>query len=291
MYRKGLQFIIIVILASLMIPVQAQNIIEPQDGLWRETWENTGRTYCNDRNYYFDPYNEDLELAYNGYRSINIIYQTTGNEHTFVFLEPGSYSRVEEGRRGMITYVLELVSSERIDMTAIFEAFNGTCVRRIHATWRYIGEGSSVASSYQSGNLNHRLDANFGSVRLRAGFTPDPYRVRVTAGGPVSVLYVTAGATSTGNECTGYASSAPDYKLNWSGRSGRLEFDFDGDGDTVMIIRTPDGDWYCNDDGGRSYNPEITFRNPDTGTYAIWIASYNRGRHYDGVLEISEFAD
>ena len=32
---------------------------------------------------------------------------------------------------------------------------------------------------------NAGLTANFGEIRLNAGFTPDPYRVNLTAGGSI----------------------------------------------------------------------------------------------------------
>ena len=32
---------------------------------------------------------------------------------------------------------------------------------------------------------NAGLTANFGEIRLNAGFTPDPYRVSITAGGSI----------------------------------------------------------------------------------------------------------
>ncbi|MFN3536213.1 MAG: peptidase, partial [Brevundimonas sp.] len=51
---------------------------------------------------------------------------------------------------------------------------------------------------------------NYGTVRLSAGFTPDPYNVSVTAGGSIR-------ANDRFSDCRGYISNAPDVRLHWSG--------------------------------------------------------------------------
>jgi hypothetical protein len=147
---------------------------------------------------------------------------------------------------------------------------------------------TAIPAHAQEG-LNPRRSANFGSVSLRAGFIPDPYRVEMISGGSVDVDdFFTADSSS---DCRGYASSAPDFELRWSGNSHRLEFDFDGRGDTVMIINDPLGNWYCDDDDGPGLDPELSFSYPRVGTYDIWIASYSPDDFIVGTLEISEIAD
>lgn len=41
---------------------------------------------------------------------------------------------------------------------------------------------------------NAGLTANFGEIRLNASFTPDPYRVSITAGGSIDVILEWDGA-------------------------------------------------------------------------------------------------
>src|SRR5690606_41731528 len=48
-----------------------------------------------------------------------------------------------------------------------------------------------------------------GTVRLSAGFTPDPYNISITAGGTIQ-------ASERFSGCRGYISHAPDVRLHWS---------------------------------------------------------------------------
>jgi hypothetical protein len=148
--------------------------------------------------------------------------------------------------------------------------------------------GSSTSGSSTGGSGSTRLDftlrANYGTTSLRAGFLPDPHQVNITSGGPIDV-----DSLFSASECRGWATSAPDFELTWSGNASYLRFDFDGAGDTVMIINDPSGDWYCDDDDGPGTDPRLAFSNPETGVYDIWIASFSRGSFHAGTLNISEF--
>lgn len=141
--------------------------------------------------------------------------------------------------------------------------------------------GAEVAFA-QSG-LDFTLDPNFGSVNLRAGFSPDPYTKAFTSGGDVDIA-----SYLTGPDCEGYATSAPDFRVNWTGNSQRLSFFFISDGDTTMVINEPDGDWYCADDTGNTFHPDLTFRSPEEGQYDIWIGSFDSDDFVNGTLYVTE---
>ena len=85
------------------------------------------------------------------------------------------------------------------------------------------------------------LTANFGEISLSSGFTPDPYRVSVQAGGSVD------GARLPG-ACTGMISQAPDFELTYQAGSLPLVFRTVSSEDTTLIINGPDGRWHCDDD-------------------------------------------
>ena len=104
--------------------------------------------------------------------------------------------------------------------------------------------------------LDLTADPYFGSISLTAGFTPDPHTRRGTGGGTVDVS-----AASYGNECRGHASAAPDFQLNWSGSSSRLQIYFvaEDNSDATLIINTPAGSCLCNDDAPGTLNPGLTF--------------------------------
>lgn len=115
------------------------------------------------------------------------------------------------------------------------------------------------------------LDPNFGSVSLRAGFTPDPMVVSMVAGGDVNVN----DASSLGGQCVGMITDAPDYRIAYTAQPGvKLTIRIRSQADTTLVVNGPDGQWYCNDDLGTSTNPGVVYRTPRSGVYDIWVGTY-----------------
>jgi hypothetical protein len=127
---------------------------------------------------------------------------------------------------------------------------------------------------------NAALTANYGEISLRAGFTPDPYRVQVTAGGSVN------GGALPG-ACTGMISEAPDFEVTYSAGSLPLVFRTVSSSDTTLIINGPDGTWSCDDDSYGDGDAEVRFNRPQSGTYDIWIGTF-RGGTSSATLLITE---
>ncbi len=127
---------------------------------------------------------------------------------------------------------------------------------------------------------NAALTANYGEINLRAGFTPDPYRVQVTAGGSVN------GGALPG-ACTGMISEAPDFEVTYSAGSLPLVFRTVSSSDTTLIINGPDGTWSCDDDSYGDGDAEVRFNRPQSGTYDIWIGTF-RGGNSSATLLITE---
>lgn len=121
----------------------------------------------------------------------------------------------------------------------------------------------------------------FGSVNLRAGFTPDPYRTTVTSGGSIS-------ARSLFNNCTGWVADNIDFVVYYSAGSFNLTISATSQADTTLIVQAPDGRWYCDDDSGPGLNPSITIGNPNSGRYAVWVGSYRQGEYARATLSVSE---
>lgn len=128
---------------------------------------------------------------------------------------------------------------------------------------------------------DYSLPAVSGSVTLNAGFDPDPYRVSVTPGGS------TEAQSAVNSSCRGYISNAPDFELTYNAGNWPLILTVEASADTTLVINGPDGQWYCDDDGGEGTNPLVRFGNPQSGTYDIWIGTYSGGLS-SGTLLITE---
>ena len=123
-------------------------------------------------------------------------------------------------------------------------------------------------------------DPNFGDVRLKESFLPDPHTVTVTSGGNVEV--------SVSGCDYGFVSAAPDVDLYYTTTGGSdLYIYAEGDGDTMLLVNTPGGDWVCDDDGHGDSDPLVHFTGAKDGLYDIWVGSYSQDTH-SATLYISE---
>ena len=118
----------------------------------------------------------------------------------------------------------------------------------------------------------------YGSVRLQAGFLPDPHTLSMTAGGSTRV--------SVSGCRYGYVTEAPDLILDYSGGS-TLYLYARSSADTTLLVQLPDGRWMCDDDGLGSRNPLLVLSGARRGRYAIWVGTY-ANRLADASLLISE---
>jgi S1-C subfamily serine protease len=128
---------------------------------------------------------------------------------------------------------------------------------------------------------------HFGRYSLRAGFVPDPYSVSVQAGGAVSVA-----DQRIGRACAGYASMAPDLRLEWSAAAGPLAFYFVAathGQDTTLVVNDPNNRWHCNDDAhSGTLNPMLRLATAPSGIYDVWVGTYGEGESISGTLNITE---
>jgi hypothetical protein len=130
------------------------------------------------------------------------------------------------------------------------------------------------------GMPDYTLPPTYGQVALNAGFTPDPYTVGITAGGEIN-------ATVLGGNCRGMIARAPDFSLNYSATTWTLYISAISSTDTTIVVNAPNGQWYCDDDSAGNLNPVVTFTNPQSGRYDIWIGTYSGG-FANSTLRISE---
>lgn len=130
--------------------------------------------------------------------------------------------------------------------------------------------------------LDFSLPPVYGSTALTSGFVPDPFSVGVTAGGTVDVSYL-------GGGCTGYASAAPTFSVNYTaGAFPTLRFYFIGTGDTTMIVNSPGGSYLCTDDSFGTLHPTVDFASPSSGRYDVWVGAFSQGGSVSGSLYVTE---
>ena len=111
------------------------------------------------------------------------------------------------------------------------------------------------------------LEASLGVLDLNAGFEDDPLIVPIAAGGQKN-------AAELGVECHGLIADRPDVSISYSSGEYELNFAVFSENDTTLVINSPTGDWFCNDDYN-SLNPGISFEDPESGRYDIWIGVYS----------------
>jgi hypothetical protein len=120
-------------------------------------------------------------------------------------------------------------------------------------------------------------------------FEPDPFIIPVVAGGAVDVPALNPELDArTG--CEGYMDAAPDLTLSLTAQQALLRLFFlpdDGAGDATLIMRTPDGRWFCNDDSYDSVHPTLNLVGATPGVYQIWIGNYNAPDALPGSLFVT----
>jgi len=126
-----------------------------------------------------------------------------------------------------------------------------------------------------------QLQPSFGQIQLSAGFLPDPYVRNVTAGGQYSL-------SACGYNAQGNVAQAPDFDLYYQAGGFPLTIHVNSAYDTVLLVRGPNGTFYFSDDDGGGLNPSITFSNPQSGLYDIWIGTYANARGLAAQLYITE---
>jgi hypothetical protein len=122
----------------------------------------------------------------------------------------------------------------------------------------------------------------FGSVALESGFSPDPYRTDVEAGGSVD--------TAGDSPACGYTSFHPAFVLDW--QEGdipesflRIFFTPDDDTGTTLLVHTPRGDWLCEQDS------VLDLPSAPSGEYAIWVGLREDAAPVEGSLFITGSTD
>lgn len=147
--------------------------------------------------------------------------------------------------------------------------------------WGAAIAGSAILAAAPAAAQDPDAPPAYGSVSLTAGFPDDPHSVAVQAGGAMD-----AGRVSDG--CWGYVSYMPSVVLDYDAGGFPLLISAASDADGVLMIQAPNGDWVCDDDSAGNLNPGVTFDEPASGRYAIWVGDFDGDGYSPAMLHISE---
>ncbi|MCK2184067.1 hypothetical protein [Halomonas getboli] len=131
--------------------------------------------------------------------------------------------------------------------------------------------------------LDWQASPTYGTVNLNSGFQPDPHVTSLTAGGNQA-------ASEAGPNCSGYISGEPDLDLNYEAGQYTLSIYAESQEDVTLVVYDAAGNWHCNDDFSTAAgtNPGITWSDPPSGNYNIWVGTYESGGLPDASVYISE---
>ena len=128
---------------------------------------------------------------------------------------------------------------------------------------------------------DYSLQASFDTVNLASGFSPDPMEYDMISGGSID-------ASKLGKDCKGYIANAPDFELTFEAGILELWVSVISSVDTTLVINTPNGEWICDDDSGGNLDPSIHFSKAPSGTFDVWIGTYDSTSMHEATLYVSE---
>lgn len=120
--------------------------------------------------------------------------------------------------------------------------------------------------------LDPSVEPEAGTVALTPGFSPDPHRVPAVGGGDIDT-----NSRGLGQDCVGFITDQPDFRLTAQGAFPLLRFIFIADTittDTSLIVRTADGRFLCNNNAFGIFNPMVDVVDAITGDYVVWIGGF-----------------
>ncbi len=110
------------------------------------------------------------------------------------------------------------------------------------------------------------------------GFSPDPLTTSSQAGGRNEASALAAN-DAAGHRCVGSIPVMPQHVLHLGAALPLLRILVNGTEDTTLVVRAPNGTFYCNDDSGDpnlSINPLVEISSAEPGDYAVYVGAYNQ---------------
>jgi hypothetical protein len=136
-----------------------------------------------------------------------------------------------------------------------------------------------------------RIAEALAAVKAPEALKPggSPLTREVTADGMLPVPELSTGETL----CGGLVKVVPDLAFDLASGAKALGVMFEGDGDTTLLVRTPDGSFACADDanGSSNVNPLLVIDNPAAGQYLVWVGRVDPTKPVTGTLTVAPTGD
>jgi len=131
--------------------------------------------------------------------------------------------------------------------------------------------------------------ANFGTLKLSAGFAPAQGIVEGYTGGSYSLSAI-SNRDRDKKACIGFADPQPDHIITLDKDFDHLKFLVNSGGyDTTLLIQGPDDSTIrCGDDTGKSKDASIDDRNFKRGTYRVWVGTFDSGVKHNYTLTVQQ---
>lgn len=197
-------------------------------------------------------------------------------------MSPGNSGGAAVNSRGELIGIPTFVANEQVTGSRLGSLFSAEFAIAIITDEQALLTDWSAQTRNADESLDFNKEPYFGSSITTSENLYSGIRQRVTAGGLIHARYL-------GDECVGYAASAPDYRLQLNTNTASLYISFSAEEvteDSTLVIRTADGEWHCNDDY-EGLNPGIQLTDVRAGEVNIWVGSYAQGDYISGELTIS----
>jgi hypothetical protein len=147
--------------------------------------------------------------------------------------------------------------------------------------------GFSAHASLQTQTAQSSPITIFEDVTLSPEFVPDALTVRGVSGGAIAATDLASRNETATGACAGFIDEQPDHRVDLTEYFNSLSLQIQSSEDTTLVIRGPGGVW-CNDDYSGK-NPGIAGQWL-SGTYEIWIGSFQQNSYHPYVIKITETA-
>ncbi|MCC5608787.1 hypothetical protein LC612_18820 [Nostoc sp. CHAB 5834] len=131
--------------------------------------------------------------------------------------------------------------------------------------------------------------ANFGTFTLSTNSNSAPETVQGFTGGSYSLSAI-SNRDRDQKACIGFADPNPDHIMVLEKDFPQMTIQVDSNGnDTTLLIQGPDKTTIlCGDDTGKSKDASVSDRKWKSGTYRIWVGTFNPGAKRDYTLKVEQ---